>query len=49
MIVFVISALLLQDGLDAVKFCFGQMFDADKVVASIVDGTDQFVQLCLYG
>lgn len=48
MIVFIIPALLFQNRLDTVKFGFGQMFDVDEIVARIVDGADQFVQLRLY-
>lgn len=48
MIVFIAPALPFQNRLVTVKFGFGQMFDVDEIVARIVDGADQLVQLRLY-
>ncbi len=43
----VVATFLFQHCLDPLQFGFGQMFDADKIVARIVHGADQFVQLRL--
>lgn len=45
----VVPAILFQHRLDPFQFGFGQMFDANEIVARLVRRADQFVQLGLNG